>query len=192
MDFLPLEIDNKKVYAGFWKRFGSGIVDVLVLIPFMYLFYLIDSLSLLAAVCVVVVSSLLYSSYTIYFHYKYGATIGKMATGIKVTLPNGKKIGIKAAVLRSSVDLIFAALMGAAQIQALLIADSDMFLNSSFTERYEYLLPLYPAWYALVNVSSQLWVWSELIVLLFNKRKRALHDFIAGTVVINQSYAKQV
>jgi hypothetical protein len=26
MEFLPLEINNEKVYAGFWKRFGAGIV----------------------------------------------------------------------------------------------------------------------------------------------------------------------
>lgn len=27
-------------------------------------------------------------------------------------------------------------------------------------------------------------MWSELLVLLFNEKRRALHDFIAGTVVV--------
>jgi uncharacterized RDD family membrane protein YckC len=31
---------------------------------------------------------------------------------------------------------------------------------------------------------SQAWLWSELVVLLLNAKRRALHDFIAGTVVI--------
>ena len=32
----------------------------------------------------------------------------------------------------------------------------------------------------------QIWIWSELIVMLTNRRRRALHDFIAGTVVIRR------
>ncbi|MFH3639525.1 RDD family protein, partial [Acinetobacter baumannii] len=48
----------------------------------------------------------------------------------------------------------------------------------------------YPAWYSIVNSASELWTWSEFIVLLFNKRKRAIHDFIAGTIVIKKQYSK--
>jgi uncharacterized RDD family membrane protein YckC len=28
------------------------------------------------------------------------------------------------------------------------------------------------------------WVWSEVVTMLFNKRRRALHDYLAGTVVV--------
>jgi predicted DCC family thiol-disulfide oxidoreductase YuxK len=34
------------------------------------------------------------------------------------------------------------------------------------------------------DVVQQAWMWSELLVLLFNRTRRALHDFIAGTVVV--------
>jgi uncharacterized RDD family membrane protein YckC len=33
---------------------------------------------------------------------------------------------------------------------------------------------------------GQIWVWSEVVVMLFNKRRRALHDFIAGTIVTSE------
>ena len=36
----------------------------------------------------------------------------------------------------------------------------------------------------VIPIVGFLWTWSELIVMLFNQRRRALHDFIAGTVVI--------
>ena len=32
-----------------------------------------------------------------------------------------------------------------------------------------------------------IWVLSELVVLLLNKKRRTLHDFIAGTVVLHLS-----
>jgi uncharacterized RDD family membrane protein YckC len=35
-----------------------------------------------------------------------------------------------------------------------------------------------------ITVAMYGWMASEVVVLLFNRKKRALHDFIAGTVVV--------
>ena len=43
-----------------------------------------------------------------------------------------------------------------------------------------------PSFHNTINSMFQIWFWGELIVLLFNKRRRAIHDFIAGTVVIKK------
>jgi uncharacterized RDD family membrane protein YckC len=158
----------------------------------MVVFHFTQGLSILSAMATIVVSSLLFSAYTVYFHYKFGATLGKMAVGIKITFPDGSKIGLKQALLRSSVDLGFAFFMVLAQVIAITNADPNIYLNAGFMARAEYIMPLFPAWYGLVSTVSQLWFWSEFLVLLFNKRKRAIHDFIAGTVVIKQEYTEQV
>jgi uncharacterized RDD family membrane protein YckC len=36
----------------------------------------------------------------------------------------------------------------------------------------------------LVAVLGEVWMWSELVVLLLNEKRRAIHDYIAGTVVV--------
>jgi uncharacterized RDD family membrane protein YckC len=41
-----------------------------------------------------------------------------------------------------------------------------------------------PFWTQPVGVLIQVWIWSEFITMLFNKRRRAIHDYIAGTVVV--------
>ena len=41
-----------------------------------------------------------------------------------------------------------------------------------------------PNWYQSVNIIASIWIWSEFIIMLTNKKRRALHDFMAGTVVI--------
>jgi len=156
----------------------------------MFVFHSIGSSSLTMAMLSAVLSILFLSAYTIYFHYKFGATLGKMLLGIKVTLPNGENIGLKQALLRSSVDLAFALLMIIAQVIAISNADPETYLNAGWFERAEYILPLFPVWYGVVNMTSNLWYWGEFIVLLFNKRKRSLHDFIAGTVVIRKEFAE--
>ena len=39
---------------------------------------------------------------------------------------------------------------------------------------------------------TNIWTYSELIVLLMNSRKRALHDFIAGTVIVKKKYVDEI
>lgn len=191
MEFLPIEKDGFRVYAGFWQRFGAGIVDTLVLAPFLYVFYFLESFSISISMMMVVFSSALYSAYTIYFHYKFGATLGKMASKIKVTRPDGSALDLKQATLRSSVDIGFAIFAATAQIIAITNVNQEEYLAAGWFERIDYIAPLLPSWHDLVTIGSNIWVWSELLVLLLNKRKRAIHDFIAGTVVINREYAEQ-
>ena len=43
---------------------------------------------------------------------------------------------------------------------------------------------LRPSWVVATDCVYNAWLASEIVSVLFNKRRRALHDFIAGTVVI--------
>jgi hypothetical protein len=47
-----------------------------------------------------------------------------------------------------------------------------------------------PAWYQPVQIAGSVWLYSEFLVLLTNKKRRALHYFMAGTVVIRTGVAK--
>jgi uncharacterized RDD family membrane protein YckC len=47
--------------------------------------------------------------------------------------------------------------------------------------RYE---ALRPAWVVAVDYLYNAWLVSQIVSVLFNKRRRALHDFLAGTVVV--------
>jgi uncharacterized RDD family membrane protein YckC len=191
MEFLPIKVNNRKVYAGFFKRLGSSVVDSLIFMPIMFIFHFISSFTIELAMISAVLSGVLFSVYSIYFHYRFGATIGKMVLRIKVTLPNGEMIGLKQALLRSSVDFTLALVMIIVHVVAMYSVDPEIYLNAGWLERGEILLPLLPFWFGILSIVSQLWFWGELIVLLFNKRKRALHDYIAGTVVICKEFAKQ-
>jgi uncharacterized RDD family membrane protein YckC len=66
---------------------------------------------------------------------------------------------------------------------------SEQYLALGFMDRSKYLVARAPAWYGTVNLLLQLWVWGEFVVMLTNKKRRALHDFMAGTVVIHQGAA---
>ena len=113
-----------------------------------------------------------------------------MVVGIKVTLPNGERIGFKQSLMRSSVDLVFVVLVIVAEVSALLsINSSIMFSESIMVEKSGVLQQYHPFWYKYTELLNNFWYFSEFLVLLFNERRRAIHDFIAGTVVINKKHA---
>ncbi len=39
-------------------------------------------------------------------------------------------------------------------------------------------------YFAAISLLEKIWFWSEVIFVLTNAKKRAIHDFIAGTVVV--------
>ena len=62
------------------------------------------------------------------------------------------------------------------------ISDAD-FYGVGWMQRAQNLHAHEPSWLSWTEVADQIWIWSEVVVMLFNKRRRVLHDFIAGTVV---------
>lgn len=190
VDFLPILIEGASVYAGFRTRLLASLIDGLVLVLFFYLSKTLQGFTIPTTILVMAVFLAFYPFYSVYFNYRYGGTLGKLAVRIRVTRPDGSKIGLREAFLRSVVDIGFAVLAITAEILAISQVDADQYLVAGMWERAQLLLPLYPAWTAYVKDGSSAWVWSELFVLLLNERKRALHDFIAGTVVIHREYAE--
>ncbi|MCJ7729182.1 MAG: RDD family protein [Sedimentisphaerales bacterium] len=191
MEFLPIISGGKRVYAGFWKRFCAGWVDVFVILPLAYLFIWIESFDKNIAILITIPSTALFSMYHVYFNVRFGGTLGKLAVGIRVAKPDGTKIGWPEAWKRSAVDLAFGLLTLCVEVWALTQVNGEQYSATAFVERMRLLQSYYPSWFYIVTISQNIWIWSEVVVLLFNKRKRALHDFIAGTVVIHKEFAEQ-
>ncbi|MBC7525059.1 MAG: hypothetical protein H7239_11545 [Flavobacterium sp.] len=56
----------------------------------------------------------------------------------------------------------------------------------------KYLTSLSPILFTIYSWLANIWTWSELLVLLTNPRKRALHDYVAGTVIVKKIYVVQI
>ena len=172
-------------YAGFWLRLGAGIIDFLVLLPIVFLYFYLRSISLEVALVVTVPYFFIWSAYNIYLHGLRGQTVGKIVTRIKVAKVDGDSIRYKHAFLRHSVDLLFSIFSCAAFLVtyvAISKTTSQPWGELSLNGLVYHHTPKWGHW---SNHASSIWVCSELIVLLFNEKKRAFHDFIAGTVVMD-------
>lgn len=175
-----------KRYAGFWSRLCAGFIDGILLIPIVVLFTYMEGISIEVAVLSSFLSAALYSSYAIYFHGRWGKTVGKMVMKITVQTLDGRAIGYSEALYRHSVDLVFSILQTIGFVVAFASISSVAYESvSGWMERQELLYARLPVGINHLLTITYLWSCSELIVLLFNEKKRALHDYIAGTVVFH-------
>lgn len=179
-------VDESGRYATFWQRFAAGMLDMLVFLPLAVIQWLVDPAWKQGAFALSVVSTCLGLSYHIYAHGRFGQTIGKWAMGIRVMRAHGGgRIGWRQAGLRSSVDGGLAILGMIGQAVAVAAIADVAYYGVGWHERFGNMAALEPRWSIWAHRIAGVWYWSELITMLFNKRRRALHDFLAGTVVIS-------
>ena len=161
-------------YNAFWRRLAAGMFDGLIVLLISLLvakffllsnqyssFGLIFSLALLTILYSVLLTGLV------------GQTIGKIVMGIKVLDISEKEvIGVKRAILRDSVLIIF-------QILSLIIIGIKNFEVLHISENVSSFFE------SLINRSSFYWFLLELITMFINKKRRAIHDFLSSSVVIS-------
>jgi uncharacterized RDD family membrane protein YckC len=93
---LTQEVEHE--YAGFWIRFLASIIDALVLTPFTVLYLLV--LFGINSLALTLIGIVLSACYKPFMEYKYGATLGKMAVGIKVISTDGGGLTLNQTLLR--------------------------------------------------------------------------------------------
>ncbi len=192
MEFLPIRMNGRRVYAGCWKRFCATFADACIIMPIAFLLAWLQALDRTLAIATTIPVSILFAMYNVFFNARFGGSLGKLAVGIRITKPNGTRIDWLEAWKRSAVDLVFACVSAVVQVWVLIQIAPDQHASLGFIEQQQLLGEYYPAWYRSLVVLQQVWIWSEVIVVLLNKRKRAIHDLIAGTVVVKKEFAKQV
>jgi uncharacterized RDD family membrane protein YckC len=155
-----VESRDELEYAGFWRRAAAVFLDALIVI------------GVALAIDWIVrpeppwrgipdVGYLVFQLfYSVYLVYRFGGTPGKLIMRLRIVRVDGRAVTLRRAFLRHFPEFLFS-LLG--------------FVG--------------PSWEPYERVLLQIWIWSELIVMLTNKRRRALHDFIAGTVVIRRRFA---
>ena len=191
MDPLPLSMPGTRpVYAGFWIRLAASLIDSVILVPLLLLIDFFQRASLTLSLATALPVAVLFMLYEVGFNAWYGGTIGKIVVGIRIARLDGSPIGWNEALLRSSVYIGFACIMQAANYDVLLHVDAAQYERMSLTEWVQYMQQNQPIWGMLADKMETAWFWSEFVVLLLNERKRAIHDFIAGTVVIYADFVR--
>ncbi|WP_276358948.1 RDD family protein [Daejeonella sp. H1SJ63] len=191
---IPLEIEGIKgnLYAGFWVRLASLLLDLIFMLPVIFVIQYLNGLGKNVYFYTLLPSLAFGFWYDIYLPKKYGWTPGKQVAGIKILRLDGKAIGWKEAILRHSVMFFLTLSSSIWMTMSLLSADDEIFKSLSWIKQTQYLRSLSPDFFKFYNWASNIWIYSEFIVLLLNKRKRAIHDYLAETVIVRSKYIEEI
>ena len=143
-------------YNTFWPRFWASFIDYFVLLLVYYLILAILRMIFGGYPLILsLMGTLLSFGYSIWFHWKYGQTIGKMLMGIKVVRYDSEgRLEPTHALLRDAPYLLLTTV-------CYLIGDAD--------------------WLNWVTLG---WGLVDTLTTLTNNKRRSVHDYIAGTVVV--------
>ncbi|HEX5127307.1 MAG TPA: RDD family protein [Rhodocyclaceae bacterium] len=171
-------------YAGFWRRFGSYWIDFAILTPVVGITYFLGEQVRLFYLYWLVPSLIVGLWFHVYLVTRYGGTPGKLLLQIRIAMVGGASITTKAAALRYSVLFVLSMLASIALTIAVLSMSDQEYFSLGYIARSQRMVALAPAWYKTIVILTQIWVWGEFVTMLFNKKRRAVHDFLAGTVVV--------
>jgi uncharacterized RDD family membrane protein YckC len=173
-------------YSTFGPRFWAGLADDCVLWPvsFIAAVVLTSDVSRTVAAVVLVVQSLAWLAYTVVMHALRGQTVGKMVTKVRVVDNRTEgSISWRQALLREGIPILLS--FGWLIWQVIHLLDGSWTYGTAVGRgsvagsRTYWLLSLLPT----------LWFLAEVLTMLTNVKRRALHDFIAGTVVVRTNTA---
>ncbi len=173
----PIAEVNHLRHRTIWRRFFAGILDALVMLPIVVLeFWIVNEDRPLSLVTLWVGTSYLYFHiYSVWMHARFGQTLGKMATRVKVLDKTESKVpGVKRALVRESVYLALSVLFAGCTISLIQEKGIEGYDEFSFS-------------LVVVTLLGGGWVLCDTIGALVSRKRRALHDLMAGTVVVNLS-----
>ncbi len=173
-------------YGGFWRRFAAFWLDFLVLLPLTAVVFWGSQCYRLFSLYYFVPGILFGLFYSVYLVRRFGGTPGKLIMGLRIRRVSEEPVRYREAFLRYAPEFLLGLLMSIALLPPLLQMTDAQYHALSFMDRSKRLVDLAPAWFKPIQIFQQIWIWSEFIVLLTNRKRRAIHDFIAGTIVVRE------
>ncbi|WP_218161363.1 RDD family protein [Cohnella sp. OV330] len=168
----PMETtqENEFIYFGFWKRVLMRIIDFgIIFIPIGLLYRSAVHVSVqMNSIVPYILMWLVTSAYYVLTISIFGGTPGKLILKAKVVDHSGNRLSFYKSLLRSIFYILYAVTMIFA------------FSSSNFK-------PINAPFDVIAQLIGVVTILSDLVVL-FNRRKKALHDYIAGSVVIKQPF----
>lgn len=172
----------EKPYRTFWRRFWAGAVDFIVFTPLMLVDSWIWNHATPSAVRVLwfVLHSLAAPAYSIYMHGRFGQTVGKRVLGVTVIDLSGRPLTTKQAFLRELINLPLTAWW---LVSGVLIVSQGGNIHDPGQAQYGATLA--------IRLSFGLFA-LELVSMFASRKRRALHDLVAGSVVVRTEMVNQL
>lgn len=160
-------------YRTLTRRIVALLIDGLVFTPIIAINALTAQYELPWWMTIVqrVLFALIGVGYYVLLHWKYGQTVGKMVMRLKVVSLDERPISLRQSLIRHIFYII-------ERFVALCLLVYFVSIGYSLSSELRTTIQLY------LSIPIYIWIITDTLVCIVNKQDRALHDLIAGTVVV--------
>lgn len=162
-------------YSTFGPRFVAALIDGIVFAIILYIECLMFGVEYSAQGDLhQALNGVQLAIYSIFMHGYFGQTLGKMSMNIKVLDHDTEtEINVKQALRRESVNLA----LNISWVLIFLIIATSLEMYGAIYGGLSYAVVGF-------GILATVWVISEFVTMLFNDKRRAVHDYIGKTVVV--------
>lgn len=177
MDNYKVERLEQEDFIGFWKRVLATILDLLIiLIPAVIVYWIFNSLAVsLHSEIPIILEYIVFVVFDVFMIVRFGGTPGKLVLKMKIVNQQGNIPTLKEALIRNIfriISTIFSMVVGVSLYDLTVISTTLNLWAPLATDLSKIL--------GLIMLVDYLFV-------AFTPRKRALHDMMAGTYVVDKS-----
>jgi uncharacterized RDD family membrane protein YckC len=175
-------------YIGFGKRLIAFLIDLAVGVLFTYVINIRNMVNSLEerSLLPLIFQNFILVVITILFVVKFGGTPGKLILGVRIVDKGGKFLTLRGAILRMILYLpnFFFYLLKMNNVHANMPGTANI---QTLKELFE-TVKLYGGIYSnqIITVVLFLIPIADSIFILFTDKKRAIHDFLAGSYVVSK------
>ena len=180
-----MDISSEFEFAGFWKRVLAALIDAAIgwaLLPITLpmMFWCFRHRTIVPNLLFSIVWIIIF----LYLVVHFGGTPGKLIVRLRIVDKLGNFLSWKAAIMRIIPCLIIS-------LNSMLQMNSAVHNFPGFVGAPSFLevgkaLNEYGGIHTILATIFALFIYIDIGVILFNKKKRAIHDFIAGSYVITR------
>ncbi|WP_405175792.1 RDD family protein [Paenibacillus sp. FSL H8-0261] len=177
MDNYKVERLEQEDFIGFWNRVLATILDLLIiLIPAVIVYWIFNSLAIsLHSEIPIILEYIFFVVFDVFMIVRFGGTPGKLVLKMKIVNQQGNIPTLKEALIRNIfriISTIFSMIVGVSLYDLTVISTTLNLWAPLATDLSKIL--------GLIMLVDYLFV-------AFTPRKRALHDMMAGTYVVDKS-----
>ena len=185
---VVLSVEDVRVYSEFWSRLAALVVDALLSAGVSFVLY-----TTLRAFMPAVIMRLLFLTgwllvVNVYCVRRFGGSPGKLLLKMRIVTMSGEPLTSRHALTRALPDYVLtivSLMIGAWALSQIDVAGFDALPARQRLELLTAATAAIPVWIRWsLRTCQYVWGIGELAVFVDSYEKRALHDLIAGTVVV--------
>jgi uncharacterized RDD family membrane protein YckC len=170
--------------AGFWRRFFSLFLDAILILPLFFVLYFLFGKTHWFQLIYMLPSAAVGLLLNVYMVQRFGGSPAKLLLGMRIVHKDGSRVSTRSAVSRYSVMFILTSLTSLVMAIGALSIPENVFSTLGYVEQARLTAQASSTWFMTLNWTSQAWLLAGMITMLSNHRRRAVHDYLAGTVVV--------